>query len=262
MPKSRSRTPVARPLTAAVVAELGVLGDDWPPRSREFQPKGNWIHTYRIWTCHGYRESGNTDQGYLVIERRVGASDDHFSLRVEQQVVHKDGIWHSLHARITCRNNQIASPEEWDLASRFWSPSGKEHEDLRLDTKGRLRSGRAVFRSHGRTYEIPTAKQVTADWCLVEAVQRLPRTADEWLTFDVLEDLTVHRPGQRLAYKGPDPVKLDAVTLQLHRFCQLGHGMLPYQYWLDDHQRLLLFTTLSRAYVLDPKARALKGDAA
>jgi len=98
--------------------------------------------------------------------------------------------------------------------------------------------------------------RTTADWCLFEALQRWPFRRGESPAFDVLEGLSVHRPGHRVTYRGPETIERNGKPLKLHRFSQLGQGMLPYEYWLDDDRRLLLAVTLSRVYILDPQAES------
>jgi hypothetical protein len=45
----------------------------------------------------------------------------------------------------------------------------------------------------------------------------------------------------------------------LHHFQQRGRGMLPYDYWLDEHHRLQIFVTLSIAYIRDKNAKESMG---
>ena len=40
----------------------------------------------------------------------------------------------------------------------------------------------------------------------------------------------------------------------MHWFHQIGYGVLPYEYWLDDRHRLLAVATHARAYLLDDGA--------
>ncbi|GAI82934.1 unnamed protein product, partial [marine sediment metagenome] len=42
--------------------------------------------------------------------------------------------------------------------------------------------------------------------------------------------------------------------ISLHRFDQLGRGILPCEYWLDDRHRLLMVTSMNKAYILDDHA--------
>ena len=42
--------------------------------------------------------------------------------------------------------------------------------------------------------------------------------------------------------------------ISLQRFEQIGHGILPYEYWLDKNHRLVIAVTGPRAYILDDNA--------
>ncbi len=79
MAKKSRRTIVGSPLTPTLLDELGALRD-FPPSSEDFKPDGNWVNTYRIWTCHGYRESGNQNVGFIRIEHTAGKTNESFTL--------------------------------------------------------------------------------------------------------------------------------------------------------------------------------------
>ena len=80
--KKAKRTAVGRPLTPRMLRqELGGL-DELASTPEDFKPDGSWINTYRIWTCHGYIESGNQSVGFLRIERIAGKAKEQFTLKV------------------------------------------------------------------------------------------------------------------------------------------------------------------------------------
>jgi hypothetical protein len=137
---------------------------------------------------------------------------------------------------IKCRNNQLASPVEWRLSSRFEGRDGKVIPEL-------------GSRNHGVAAEPATG--TASDWCLFEAVQRLAFDKRSSLSFDLLEGMSVSKPGHRLFYRGTYPMKVDGQSTPLHCFAQLGSGILPYEYWLDNRHRLLAVISMNKAYVLD-----------
>jgi hypothetical protein len=71
------------------------------------------------------------------------------------------------------------------------------------------------------------------------------------LSFDLLEGMSLSKTGQRLSYRGTFPVKAGTESTSLHCFSQLGHGILPCEYWLDDRHRLLTVTSMNKAYILN-----------
>ncbi|UCE49823.1 MAG: hypothetical protein JSW47_06655 [Phycisphaerales bacterium] len=230
----QKRTIVGENLTPTLLVELGGL-EEFPPTPTDFKPDGNWVSTYRIWTCHGYRESGNQNVGALRLER-IPDSDKIFTLGVRQEIVQTDDLTNVIEGTIRCRLNQLASPVEWSLSSRFEGPEGMVIPEL-------------GSRNHGAATE--SATDTTGDWCLFEAVQRLAFDKRSSLSFDLLEDMSLSKPGHQLFYRQTYPMKVNGQSMPLHCFAQLGSGILPYEYWLDNRHRLLAVISMNKAYVLD-----------
>jgi len=252
MATRRSRTIVGSPLTPGMLEELGAVGE-FPPRPASFNADGNWVNTYRVWTCHGYRESGNDDKGFLKIERVAGKDAGQFNLIIDQQILHDDAMLNVIHAEAVCRNDSLASPVRWQVSSRFIGPEGDVRTGLGTEKTGRVSGGRIEVTTNGRKSKGKRSRRLAADWCLFEAVQRLPFGDRTSLAFDVLEGLSVLRRGHRLSYRGIRSPGA-GIDMSLHGFHQLGHGTLPYEYWLDDGHRLVMAVTFSRVYVLDQQA--------
>jgi len=230
----QKRTIVGENLTPSLLIELGGL-EEFPSTPMDFKPDGNWVNTYRIWTCHGYRESGNEDVGSLRITRRI-ASKGTFVLELRQEVVQTDDLTNVIEGTIKCRLNQLASPVEWRLSSRFERPDGKVISELGTG-------------NHSAATESVT--HTAGDWCLFEAVQRLAFDKASSLSFDLLEGMSLSKPGHRLFYRRTYPMKTDGQSIPLHCFAQFGTGILPYEYWLDNRHRLLAVISMNKAYVLD-----------
>ena len=238
----QKRTIVGSPITPSMLVELDAI-TKLSPAPENFNPAGNWLHSYRIWTCHGYRESGNESVGFLRIER-IGNSDETFVLNVHQEVVQTDAIIHIIDGTIKCRNNQLASPVEWRLKSEFIGTDGKHISELLSSDNGKAVEG---------------VKITTSDFCLFEAVQRLAYEKENSVSFDLLEGMSLKKSDHRLSYRSVTPLKMDGVDIPLHCFVQIGSGILPYEYWLDSRHRLLAVTSMNKAYILDKKAEQIIG---
>lgn len=238
------------PLTPAELARLGVFGK-FSPAPRAYNRSGGWAQTYRIVSSHGYVESGNTNRGYLRVQRIPSEARGSFRLAVEQKVLQADGLVHAQAADIRCALNPVATPIEWTLASQFLDRSGSEISELTLEENGRLPDYDGGPGGAPKRAGEPPAL-VTADWCLFEAVQRLGFDEKAVRRFDLLEGLSVARRAQRIAYRGKGEA-IDGLGAT-HWFQQTGSGMLPYDYWLDGRHRLVLAVTFSRGYILDENA--------
>ena len=246
---TRTRTGIGYPLTPNLFKEL----DLWyrvPETSENFDPAGSWTQVYRVVTSQGFYENKPSEKGHLQITRTAGSSDDTFLLTVDQVIVHTEAVVHTYRAEITCANNTLASPIKWSMSSRFVDSEGEPRGNLDQDEVGQVESDTVIIQTNGIEHE--QKGNVTGDWCLFEAVQRLPFESGGPLAFDLLETMSIVRPDQNLAYHGTD--------CGFHYFHQVGSGALPFQYWLDDKHRLVTVVTGARAYILDWDAE--KGTAA
>lgn len=230
----QQRTIVGENLTPTVLRELGAV-DEFPPTPATFRPDGDWTNIYRIWTCHGYRESGNDNVGSLRISRRAD-SQETFVLSVRQEIVQTDGPTNVVEGTIKCRLDTLASPVEARLQSRFEAPDGRIISQLSCP------------------YTVLCTESVThtaSDWGLFEAVQRLAFHENSSLKFKLSEGMWLSKFGQRMFYRGTYPMKTGETSVPLHCFAQLGRGILPTEYWLDDRHRLLAVISMNKAYILD-----------
>ena len=240
MAKKTQRTIVGSPLTPALLDELSALRN-FPTSSENFRPDGNWVNNYRIWTCHGYRESGNENVGFLRITR-IGDSDKTFTLKIHQEVAQTDGITNIIDSTIKCRNNQLGSPIQWKVSSRFIDPDGKPVSQLSGNETGSANAG---------------LNASSCDWCLFEAVQRLEFNRQTSLNFDLNEGLSLLKKDHHLSYRGLYPTKIGGENIPLHCFVQLGSGILPCEYWLDKNHKLLAVTSMNKAYIFDEQAEKI-----
>ena len=249
----QNRTIVGSPLTPASLFEMGAFSG-FPTPVDWFSPTGDWTSTYRIWTCHGYRESGNDNRGFLRVRRESGKPGGPFDLQIDRRVIHDGANVHLIRAEVNCSNDELASPNEWVLHSQFIGVDGKPRKKLDLAEQVRV-DGRVMAITRGGTIRRQqVSDRLTADWCLFEALQRRPFEEGPPRPFDVLEGLSLVRPGHRLSYRGLSTLKTPEIDTHLHWFQQIGTGTWPYEYWLDDRHRLVMAVTNSRAYILDDEA--------
>ncbi len=247
------RTIVGSPLTPELLKELGAV-DEFPQSPGQFDPQGNFMNTYRIWTCHGFRETGNQNVGFLRIERLAGKSDATYTLKIHQGVAEANGMLNDIEVNMICLNNQLSSPVKWNLSSRFIDPDGKVISELGTSEEVEVSENTLTVGIGRRTFTRKVTGKYTGDWCLFEAVQRLKFSKASSLSFDMLEGLSLLKQDQRLSYSGAYPMKMSGKNVSLHRFDRLGDGILPYEYWLDNNHRLMAVTSMNKAYILDDQA--------
>jgi hypothetical protein len=250
---TKRRTIVGSPLTPELLAQLGVAARFSQPAT-DLHPDRNWVHTYRIWACHGYRKSGNKDVGFVRIKRLAGRPGKEFTLNVHQEIVQTDGLLNVTTADITCLHNPLASPIRWQLSERFTDPADEDVTELQTKEKGFIRADVLTVEVAGRTLKRQVGKRFTSDWCLFEAVQRLQLDKGAALTFDLLQGQACLKENQQLLYRGVHQQNLSGKYMPLHRFDHLGRGNLPFEYWLDERHRLLTIISMNKTFIFDPQA--------
>lgn len=248
------KTDIGTPLTPDLLKDLGAL-DAFPPAAASFAPDGNFKNLYRICTCDGYRGSSSTitDVGFLRVECLGRSPDGTFTLGIEQQTVHRENAVNRIKAEAQCNNDPSASLVRWRVSSWLITPEGEVQADLNVEEDCQVAGERIEATSNGRTYTRKGASSLTSDWCLLEAVQRLPFNDQPALVFNMLEGLSLLRRGHELRYRGVETL-IPLAGKRVHRFYQLGEGTAPYEYWVDEQHRVVLAVTQNRAYILDDKA--------
>ena len=251
--KISKRTIVGSPLTPQLLHELKALGKI-PQTPAHFKPDGNWVNTYRIWACHGYRESGNYNVGFVRFRRAAAGTNEKLSLEVHQEVVETDGMVSVIDTNIRCLNNQLATPVRWHLWSLFIDSDTQPLDELKTEENVIIKQDTMFIETGGQTLKRKVPGRLTSDWGIFEAVQRLKFNKESSLDFNMLEGLSVLKEGQRLSYRGVYPMRIGDQDVRLHCFHQLGRGILPYNYWLDENHRLVAAISMNKAYILDEQA--------
>ena len=253
MPTERDGQKVKRPLTPRVLEDIGVI-DGFPPAPKGFAPEGDWSQSYRIWLCHGYYGLLNLEGGYLSIERRSNGGGDEFTLSVVQKFVNWEGIVQTITAEINCRNDEISSPLRWEYSSEFRNASGNVIPKLSTRHRGHIEGNTAILDTPGSRSEKRASQRLTADWCIFDAVQRLQTGTESAVNFDMLEVITALKTDQTIRRMESRTDRPSFYASELTRFVQTGRGILPWEYWLDSNNRLLLATSGDRAYILENEA--------
>ena len=249
MPRAK-RTRVGYPLSPQIFIELGEIVRVGFTSKDVNNPE--WKKLFRIYTNHGYRESGNVNDGYLKLTKsRIGTVEDNsWTLDVEQKIVQREANVNLIKATINYSYQDSAFVlNDWKSSSNFFSPEGVLLSDVSSDE------------SSGSLGAIHSENSVIPDWCLFDQVLQFPRIDGFAVEFTMLEGLSLLKSHQVIKYRGEELITLsDGSQQRLQRFTQTGSGVLPYDYWLDEHGDLGLVVTLSRAYILDSNAEKLVAD--
>ena len=260
---AKQRTIVGLPLSPTLLNELGAV-ESLPSTPEDFKPAGEWENAYRIWTCHGYRESGNQNVGFLRVQKKMGGGNT-FELHIEQAILQTEAMLNTIKTQMTCVNNEYASLIEWHLSSSLTGPTGKVMGELSTTESGSIEGPPGDgWRHNIMTIETPAGilhRQIdtplTSDWSLFEAAQRWSVGEARHLLVNLLEGLHALKPGQHITYHGMPQMGDGPGAPRLFHFVQLGTGILPTEYWLDMNHRLFIVTSMNKAYILDEQAEKI-----
>ncbi len=241
----------SRPLSPQVLAELGALEGLAPP-AEPLDPTGAWEQSFRLWAVTSGKARANV--GFVHIRREPAADGRTVRFFVEKALALFAGPAYRTSAEIECSADALATLRRWRVQAEVLPAEG-QGEPLRVCETAELSAGCLRATRNGLTTVLAVPEPATCDWVLFDVVQRLPGQATKPLRFAMLEELDMLKPEQRLAFRGTGQITLGERTVRCLRYEQIGRGILPYQYWVDEGHRLLLAFSHTRAYINDPKVR-------
>ena len=227
----------------------------YAPAEHDFNCDGPWQQSWYVLNIDesDFKSKRPSPQGVLRITRGETAWGK-FDLNIDMLTSkHQWKAFHHTTIEAKCKADALATPVSWKLESVILDPYLNPFEETRVRNAGSLAGGVVTIKAEKkRRTAVP--ENIAANYGLFDAVQRLPYDDFACLCFCMLEDMELVKPGQML-YK-LDPIEAVAAsdTLRLHGFLQLGTGILPYHYWLDDSGRLALASGNLRAFVFNPNA--------
>lgn len=207
-----------------------------------FDPGGEWSHSYVMWNpARAVKNAKSEKAGSLRIRKKLTA-DGKIRLQVTQIVKMQgtNGLGISK-ALVTCTADDLSTPIRWSVDSEIMDTKGKQVPLTAISISG----------------ENKETGKLSSNWSLFDAVQRLPFDAGE-LRFEMLEEMELRKPDQILWPRETAEIELGGRKVKLHSFEQIGTGVLPFTYWLDDEHRLIAVVNQRRAYLLDSKAGGAK----
>jgi hypothetical protein len=227
------------------------------PPSGPFDPAGEWTQRWGVHTLN----VGVGRVGQLTLTRRKTA--DGLTLALDYEKHGPIGVFQKTAGTLDCAADALATPRRWQWTTDMVSAPGSAAEGvplagMRLEKSATLENGHWTRACGGVTRHADLPGPVALNWALFEAVQRLPRALARPLAFTLIDDLDQPKPEQELrAHEealAPLPAAPDA-PLRLHSFRQLGRGIVPWIYWLDEQGRLLFAVAGIEAYILESNGR-------
>ena len=214
-----------------------------------FDADGPWEHRYTVWVAIRGPAGASWDAGTLSVccrPRKKGVDLDLTQLTILRGTTDVAVT----RAEIQCADDDLSSPCRWNVRSGLFTSEDKIVANTRTEISGNVPDREA--NRHDRL--------TTSNWSLFHAFARLhvlnerPSEEDP-LEFDMLEDLELPKPRQRLWFQKTFDLELGGNSIRLYGWKQIGHGILPYTYWLDKEGRLLFAVGNLKTYVWNPDAQ-------
>lgn len=213
------------------------------PAEAPLKKNGQYSLVYDIihwnWIAGERGTFANSVLGRVAIERI--SSDNQVIYEIKQRM-RIGGVDNYLEARIICGTDDWNQLSTWTLRSHQTAPGGGRDPLSEMAEKGRCDGGRIQIESNNHEYGFSAKNPVVTQWTMLDFLMRKANPALN-VTFDLLQDLSLFKPGQVLTYDDLTPVKLKGgKTVNLQTYAQTGQGVLPIHYLLDDRKRPQLIT--------------------
>ena len=228
------------------------------PPMGAFDAEDCWEHTYDVYPVYGKLSKwSKKHRGRCRIKRKALSGKDAFRLEVSSEVTFLDFGYGNhptktqlTRASIQCAKNVLATPQSWTLESVALGAEGKSRPLSQMSESGVFAKGIIkLTNAEGASRKIDVSENLTSNWSLFDAVQRMHKKEPPKADFEMLEDLRLPRAEQRLTLDGPIEVELGGKKTRLYGYHQIGEGILPIHYWLDEQGRLLFALGGVRAYL-------------
>jgi len=221
-----------------------VLGRFSPPLS--FDPAGPWENTYGVYTLVGAGRVGS-----LRLERKVGAGG-RVTLDVRYEKGLTDGRQEVVGAMQLGGDAPLSTPVAWTFQTQVFDAEGRRVPYTRLQKSATVGNDAIEIRDSGGIRRLPVRGPYTLNWALFDAVGRLPREKTEPLDFTLIDHFDQLKPNQTLCFRKTTTVTVAGNPLRLHAYDQIGEGIVPWVYWVDDQGRLLFVVSGLEGYLWEP----------
>ncbi|HPA20692.1 MAG TPA: hypothetical protein PLU30_23285 [Verrucomicrobiae bacterium] len=222
--------------------------DAFVPPTGTFDPAGTWDMRWRILVTVGGM-AGGAQPGTLRIQRQPGPSGT-AKLAFETQVTLGGLQRFSMTGTLSCAPDALTSVTTWEMESTVQDIKGGPIESTRVRERGTATTDGAEIDRAGKKFRLAAKPPLTSNWSLFDAVQRLSPDAAPG-PFGMLEDLALLRHDQRISPDETRVLSLGGKAMRLRSFVQIGDGILPTHYWLDESGRLIFASCGLRGYMLD-----------
>ena len=209
--------------------------DAYQPPGSEFEAQREWEQTYELFSAPMGPFWTN---GELRLRRQSSAGGG-CRITADCRRRGSPGFSFFVHAEFECTAGAPAPVLRWTSSSKMAAAAGDApYLNSGLSKQGRVSGGMMEVRTGSQALRTRVHGACLAKWCLIDAIQRLPRERGPH-SFSLLDEVDEVRPGHELRYRGEEQVAMGGGTRALGVFEHLGAGVIPASYWIDGQNRVL-----------------------
>ncbi len=221
-----------------------------------FDAAGAWTHTYALWITGPQADKPPERRGHLTIRRKpIDTTTARLQVERKAMLYGTEAAHYADYysCDLLCRTDALATPVSWTVHSDTHATSRPLNPWVVYDRQGTYDLATIAWQGRKRRTRA-ASRPCTTNWSLFDAVQRLPLTPDPPLAFDLLDEAELFKANHTLYFRGTRSFPAGNAAASFHGFEQVGAGIYPQHYWLDDQHRLVLFTDGFRAFTLESAA--------
>jgi len=215
-----------------------------------FDPAGSWQQRYGV-----YSVAGRISRvGELRLDRQVKASG-RVLLDMQYQKSLSGGR-QTISAKIhLAADSPLSTPDDWSFVARVLDTEGRLIDNTQIKKSIRMQDGVLTIDDATGQNTVRITGHYTLNWALFDAIGRLPAGAFEPIHFTLIDHFDQVKPNHTLLFRTSTDVTIRGKPQTLRAYDQLGEGIVPWVWWLDQHGRLLAAVSGLEVYLLEPTLR-------
>lgn len=216
-----------------------------------FDPNGGWSQSYSIVAVEN-----DAIAGRLVLSRQPGETA---TLTVGWAKQSGPGSHWRLNGTIHSSNDPRSGPVDWTYRLQRhggrYADEGKAVAGTTIERSFTIDRKTLIAKGGLQSAKTLIEQPLLLNWQLFDLSQRLLRHGTQVGPFTLIEQFEVSKPSQWLRYRGPADVDFADGKRALHAYEQLGVGVVPWVYWVDEKSsRLVAVVSGVEAYVWEKAA--------
>lgn len=212
-----------------------------------FDPASSWQHRYGVYSVAGRLSR----VGELRLDRQVKANG-RVLLDMQYQKSLSGGR-QTISAKIhLAADNSLSTPENWSFVARVLDTEGRLIDNTQIKKSIRMQNGALAIDDASGQKTVPINGDYTLNWALFDAVQRLPAEPFTPIPFTLIDHFDQVKPNHTLSFRASTNVTIRGRPQTLRAYDQLGEGIVPWVWWVDQHGHLLAAISGLELYLLEP----------